>query len=279
LINRLATWRELAERCFDIFPYSMVFGTGVAHPSFWSSRPGWKDTLNEWKPVLEKCYYVGVHGPLSAQLLTDAGVANVEVIGDPVLRFAADVAPGDGSYMPDTIGLNIAQVNGCMWGSQELVFAECVKLATFARKAGWAVKWFVVYPKDLRITEEAAQLSMTDNEIYKVYSDASNYLELVKPLSAFVGMKLHAVALATVAYVPSVMLEYRPKCRDYMQSIGHDHMTIRTDRVRAEQIWEIVSTLNSRRQAAAKALYDVIKPFSEAQQAKANQLTETMVKG
>jgi len=278
LINRIESWRRLAERCFDIFPSSFVFGTGVAHPSFWSSRGEWKDTRREWKSILEKCSYVGVRGPLSAQLLADAGLEHVEIVGDPALTFALRGPPENSSHIPDSIGLNLGQANGCMWGSEDRVLDEYVKLATFARKAGWRVKWFVVYPPDLSITEKAAELSGTGQEIHKIYCDVNRYLELVGPLSTFVGMKLHATALATCAYVPSVMLEYRPKCRDYMQSIGQDDATIRTDSAKAEEIWEIVSAWNSKRRAASKALYDAIKPLSEAQKSKANRLMETMMK-
>ena len=276
LINQIESWRRLAERCFEVFPSSFVFGTGVAHPEFWSSRTGWKDTLKEWKAILGRCSYVGVRGPLSAQLLADAGLDGVEIIGDPVLAFAMDHQLDDDSHIPDSLGLNIGQADGCMWGSEDTVLDEYVKLAAFARQAGWRVKWFVVYPPDLTITQKAAQLSGTSDEIHKIYTDVGQYLELVGTLGTFVGMKLHATALASCAYVPSVMLEYRPKCRDFMQSIGQDEMTIRTDRFKAEEVWEIVSALNSKRRDASGALYDAIRPIARAQKSKAEQLMKTM---
>ncbi len=186
--------------------------------------------------------------------------------------------PMDAMVVGDSLGLNIGQADGCMWGSEDTVLDEYVKLATLARQAGWRVKWFVVYPPDLSITEKAAQLSGTSGEIQKIYTDVGQYLELVRTLSTFVGMKLHATALASCAYVPSVMLEYRPKCRDFMQSSGQDEMTVRTDRFKAEEVWEIVSALNSKRQAASRALYNAINPLSKAQQSKADELMETMAK-
>lgn len=278
LINQIESWCRLAEKCFDMFPLSFVFGTGVGHPDFWRSQAGWKDMMNEWKAILSKCSYIGVRGPLSAELLVDAGIGGVEVIGDPALTFAGDEFPADGSYVADSIGLNIGQADGCMWGGEDRVLGEYVRLATLAKEAGWGVKWFVVYPPDLSITVKAAELSGTSEEIYETYSDVGRYLELVGVLSTFVGMKLHATALACCAYVPSVMLEYRPKCRDFMQSIGQDEMTIRTDRVKAEEVWDIVSALNSDRQAASKALYDAIQLLSKAQKSKADQLMKTIAR-
>lgn len=277
LINRLDSWRLLAERCFDQFPSPFVFGTGVAHPEFWSSQPEWKDTLKEWKPILDQCSYLGVRGPRSAQLLADAGLKDVEIIGDPALVFARGRSPEKDSYFPDSIGLNIGQAGGCMWGDEDRVLDQYVRLARHAKKDGWLVRWFVVYPPDLSITKKAAELSGTDDEIYRTYTDVAQYLELVRPLSTFVGMKLHATALAACAYVPSVMLEYRPKCRDFMQSIGQDEATIRTDVFEAEEVWEMVSEWNSNRADASGALYDAINPLSKAQKARANEIMKRII--
>ena len=276
LINQIESWRRLAQRCFNIFELSFVFGSGVADPSFWSSQDGWKDSLREWKSILAECSYVGVRGPLSAQLLADAGLDGVEVVGDPVLVFAADRPPENGSVVPDSIGLNIGQAGGHMWGTEDRVLNESIKLAVLAGKAGWQVKWFVVYPPDLSITQKAAELSGTGGEIYEVYGDVTKYLKLVRPLSTFVGMKLHATALATCACVPSVMLEYRPKCRDYMKSIGQDEAALRTDRFRAEEVWEVISAWNSQRQKASGVLFGAVKQLSDLQKSRAKELLATI---
>ena len=116
-----------------------------------------------------------------------------------------------------------------------------------------------------------------DRYIYGT-KDFDEYLELVRPLSTFVGMKLHATALATCAYVPSVMVEYRPKCRDFMQAIGQDEATIRSDVFEAEQVWETVSAWNSNRPPAAGALYNAIGTLSKAQRARAREIIQTITR-
>lgn len=272
LINRwgLSAFRE----CMSIFPKLYVFGSGVAHPCFWTGKPGWQDTLDQWKPVLRSCDYVGVRGPLSAELLADIGIDNVEVIGDPVLVYAEEKFVDGKSYLPNSIGLNIGQSYGMVWGSEESICAEYVKLATIAKNSGWRVEWFVVWPKDLTITRKAANASGTTDHIHEIYKDHDAYFALVKPLSTFVGMKLHAVILATCAYVPSLMLEYRPKCRDYMMSIKQENCNIRTDRFKAEEVWDIVNAWNSKHQLLSKALYQSIKPLRDKQYTKAKALME-----
>jgi polysaccharide pyruvyl transferase WcaK-like protein len=273
LINRwgLSAFQE----CAEIFSKICVFGTGVANPAFWSERPERRDTLDRWKPVLERCVYIGVRGPLSGESLADIGIKNVEVVGDPVLVYARKDGPTR-SYLPNSLGLNLGTSLGNVWGSEESLWREYVKLAKTAKQSGWDVSWFIVWPKDLGLTKEAANLSGTADHMYEVYRDTDEYLHLVEPLSAFVGMKLHAVALATCAYVPSMMLEYRPKCRDYMASIGQEHHTIRTDEFRAEEMWDIISEWSLKRELLSAELFRSIRRLREKQRAEAKRLTEVL---
>lgn len=276
LINRMDEWLTLARMYLSITKNLFIFGTGVANPVFWSGRSDWINRMEEWKEVLEKCHYVGVRGPLSEEMLQNAGLRNVEVIGDPVLVFAKRSV--NYSYVPKTIGLNIGQDNGRHWGNEEDILNKYVKIAKLAKEKKWKVKWFVVHPKDFPITEKAAILSNTDREINEIYDDAEKYIETVRPLSTFVGMKLHATVLATCAIVPSIMLEYRPKCLDYMKSIGQDKYTFRTDQFNADSIWEIVRSWNERRGDVAENLFESIKCLSEKQQEKAKYLMDRRLK-
>lgn len=270
LINRWGLNASL--ECIKLFPQFYIFGTGVAHPSFWSGVSGWRDTLKQWGPILRRSEYIGVRGPLSAELLTDYGIDNVEIVGDPVLVLAKDVNADNIKYVLNSIGLNLGQSLGNVWGSEEAICDEFIKLSILAKKNGWQVKWFVVWPKDLIATQKAATLSGTTEYIYQIYKDSDKYFKLVKSLSTFVGMKLHAVIMATCAYVPSIMLEYRPKCRDYMMSIGQESNTIRTDKFKAEEVWEITKDWNYKRKLISKALYQSMKPLRVKQQAKAEEL-------
>ncbi len=270
LINRAEDCLKVAEKYFEVCPSLSVFGTGVANSSFWEGRSSWVNMMDKWKPLLEKCNYIGVRGPLSAEQLTDAGIKNVEIVGDPVLVFAENEI--NYKYVPNSIGLNIGQSGGVVWGDESRILSEVIKLANLAREAKWTVKWFVVWPKDLEITQKAANISKTSEHIYEIYDDHKKYIELVKPLSTFVGMKLHATILATCAFVPSIMLEYRPKCLDYMESIGQGASNIRTDKFQAENVWEIVCSWNSERHEKAETRFKSIKTLQKKQLQKAGEL-------
>jgi len=255
----LKEWLKPVRQFQRICSHLVILGGGVATPAFC----GEEGALPEWIPLLRKCELLGVRGPESAQLLAEHGLPNVEVTGDPVLVFAdgAVTAP----HEPQTLGLNIGFAGGNMWGNEQRVRAEMTILATCARKAGWKVKWFVVWPSDLAITQKTAADSGTAGEINEVYHDPFRYMDMVRPLSVFAGMKLHATALATCAGTPAIMLEYRPKCRDYMSSIGQSHLTFRTDQFTGEQVWEVVQRIDSKRLQAATDLINGIRPLREKQ--------------
>jgi len=62
-------------------------------------------------------------------------------------------------------------------------------------------------------------------------------------VDVFVGEKLHSVILAMCAHTPGVMLEYRPKCRDFMMSMGLGELNIKTDEITGGSISDRVEAL------------------------------------
>jgi len=281
LINRLPATLQRAKKSLPLAKHSLIFGSGVANPAFWTGREEWRDARKQWVPVLQKCDYVGVRGPISVELLKDAGLADVDVIGDPVLALAGETLPDENEVVEKTIGLNIGVALGSlgdsqMWGDADDVFQQYVRLAKTATQAGWKVHWFVVWKKDMDITLKAAKQSGTEENIHQEYYDHNKYLDLVRRMSVFVGMKLHSVALAMCAYVPSVMLEYRPKCRDFMLSIDQQDNNIRTDEFKADYVWEKVKAWDADRPRASRLLYDVIRPVADRQKQKAMDLFNMM---
>ena len=271
LINQKDFWLDLTAIYIQAIPNFIVFGTGVEHPLFSNDR------LSEWRELLEQCNFIGVRGPLSAQILADAGVNRVEIVGDPALVYAFDMWDQSAAYIPETIGLNIGWDRVKQWGTQEHIFSEATLLAKRAKDAGWKVKWFVVCSADEGMTTKVATASGTTSDICHVYNDPVEYMNLVKSCSVFVGTRLHSVVLATCAYVPSLMLAYRPKCVDYMLSIGQDDHVIRTDKFRADEVWEKACHLSAERSRFSEALYLSMKPLRGRQLAMAKKLQETML--
>jgi len=270
LINR-GEYFEIMQHCSKICSSSFVFGTGVADPYFWNRQRDWYDTLREWKPILDRCSYVGVRGPRSLEILKDIGV-NAEVIGDPVIALCGDEPVQEEKVFPKSVGFNIGQSRGRLWGDEDSIQREFTRLGKLAKNAGWKVRWFIVWKEDREITLRTARDSGTEAEVFELYSNPDVYLDLVRPLSVFVGMKLHSAILATCAFVPSIMLEYQPKCRDYMRSIEQEKYSVRTDCFKAEYVWDLICFLHEERFRLSRILREKIMFLRDKQIKKAAEL-------
>jgi polysaccharide pyruvyl transferase WcaK-like protein len=233
-LSRLQRVMPLAKR-------TIVFGTGIEEPSFWVGRNPQRYDLAAWKPVLERCDYIGVRGPRSQSYLQQIGISS-EIIGDPACRFVqpATKLPKENRHL----GLNIGTGSSGMFSDDQTVLAT---LSLFAKKMladGWRITLYVVWPKDLSITKAfAAEVGIPRSSIYRVYRNPAKFISAVRRHSLFVGFKLHSVVLSFCAGVPSFMIEYRPKCRDFMESIGAEDFVTRADQLSLDHLLSKVDLL------------------------------------
>lgn len=275
LINRCPEYLELGELFLRRGRRLSVFGTGVADPDFWTGRGDFVDMLDRWKPFLERCEFVGVRGPRSAELLADAGVRGVEIVGDPAIAFAGD-EPAAG-WEPDSLGLNVGYAHGNQWGAEQAMQQEYVALAKMAKAVGWRVRWFVVFPRDLAITRDLAAASGTAESIHIEYASPARFVQAARSVATFVGMKLHATLLAICAGVPSLMVEYDPKCMDFMASIDQRDAVVRADRFGAGAAWDLLTSWNSDRDRRSRSLHTSVAALKRRQRARAAELASGML--
>lgn len=206
---------------------SLVFGAGAESPLF-SARP---DYLRTWVKLLnKKAWRVCVRGEHSRRWLCDAGLrAPALVCGDPVLNFTVEksLAPPRSRVL----GVNVGVSDNRIWGGSDEAFHQRLfESLRSAVREGWSLWFFPVWPKDVPVSQAMAgriRESGGQAECAPVLSP-SRYVQAVQGIDAFVGEKLHAVALAAAAGRPVVMLEYRPKCAEFMESMGLTDYMIRT---------------------------------------------------
>ncbi len=275
LINRIRT--RSVEECLKTTGNLIVFGTGVAQPYFWDNHNTEKLYVEEWVQLLSKAQYIGVRGPLSKKWLDDFELKNIQIVGDPAISYAVDKEQINRSWKYKEIGINIGQSNGNVWGSEENILKEYIDLAVLLNSAGWTVKWYVVWPKDLKITKHAAKESDTEEFIYCNLHNPTTYIENVSNAHFFVGLKLHAVVLATCAYVPSIMIEYQPKCLDYMMSIGHGDWVIRSDNLKAEHVFNLIESNSENRTELSCNLYNGLSELKNFQESEIRKVKDDII--
>lgn len=230
LINRapewLDTYRRMRRGARKPVP---VFSPGVANPEYWSGTPGWRDMRPAWREVLADLPEVGVRGPQSKRLLDEAGVRNVTVTGDPALLFHRSRR----STVPrKSIGINAGRSNGAMWGSEDRLIATLADAARRWRDAGFDVRLFPAWDQDVGACHEVARgAGLGPESVDALILDPDAFLDYVERFDVVVAVKLHASVLAAAAGVPFVAVEYRPKVRDFAESVGCAAQALRSDEV------------------------------------------------
>lgn len=234
-----------------------IFGTGVRSPVFWGKARTDYDINKAWIECLEIAKYVGVRGPLSQQILCNNGLNCSEIIGDLALFFAKDKIKIKNKNKK--LGINIGTSGGNVWGKEDEILVFIVKFAEIMIDRGWDITFLPVWDKDILYIEEAMTRIRKHVTLFSEYNSIGKVIDFLEQCDLFVGEKLHSVVLAMCSYTPSIMLEYRPKCLDFMKSMDLEKFNIRTDALRADTIIDMVDEL-----------YDSIDSFQESIYKKAN---------
>jgi polysaccharide pyruvyl transferase WcaK-like protein len=236
LINRTPAWLEqyrLLRR--SIKRPVPVFSPGVANPMYWAKKKGWRDTRAEWKAALSDLPLIGVRGPLSKALLDDAGFRNVVVTGDPALSFRRSVAAPP--VRNRVVAINAGRSNREMWGSEDRMISAISDAARGLTTRGFEVRIFPVWNLDEPVCYEVARnAGLPKDAVDPLILDGDQFLRYMDRFDVVVAVKLHAAVMAAAAGVPFVAVEYRPKVRDFTESIGWGSQTFRSDQVQGSAL-------------------------------------------
>jgi hypothetical protein len=222
-----------------------VLGAGVEDPAFPGAYAGaLRAEQAHWPRVLERFDKVTVRGPLSQAILGSIGV-EAEVVGDAALLLGQGTPTG-----PDPerrLGVNLGIASGLWGGDLDAVLDAVLDALRVLLDDGWRVTLFPVWPKDVPLLAELQRRLGGRADMFEGYLDVDALTRALSECRVFVGMKLHSVVLASAVFVPSLMLEYMPKCRDFQASLGREDRTLRTDSVSSSAIVEHVRELDLQR--------------------------------
>ena len=233
-----------------------VFGTGVANPSFW----GLTEPAAEWIDFLSTCAYVGVRGPTSAQILTDWGLkTDLEIVGDPALL--VERPEGAGPTDPGLVTISPARTNGELWGeSDEAVFSALAELTRRLVADGRDVRFLSCFPADDRpIFEIMRAAGHPDLPYLAAYADQNGAVELLAESGVVVSERLHGAVLAAATGTPFIGLEYRPKVRDFAQSVNMEDYVLATNDLGG--LYDMVNHLESTKTRAIVSMDEAVATF------------------
>jgi polysaccharide pyruvyl transferase WcaK-like protein len=220
LINQSPWLIDVFEEALDSAKTGVVFGTGVGDPRFWG------DHFDRWADLLNRCECVGVRGPVSERMLREHGVESATMIGDP---YVALRGPLRRQPVPRRLGVNLGSTNDSLWGTDDRdLFAFIEGVLRVLKEQRWTFVWVSMWSKDTPELLALRERLGDDGPFYDARGQSLEALAELAGCEVFLGEKLHACAMAAVAGVPFVSLEYQPKVRDFAASLGMERWTVST---------------------------------------------------
>jgi polysaccharide pyruvyl transferase WcaK-like protein len=221
------------QRCRSAGQRYVVWGTGVADLDFWTGHPEQtgRGNADSWLTVLRGAEYIGVRGPRSRAWLTENGIENVEVIGDPALS-VAKAKPSE-RRENNVLGINLGS-HDPVSGGQGPVYNAVVALIEHALRNGLRVKYLSLHEIDEQIGRNLeSSLGSEGLDVLPFSASVQETLNQLAGIDFLVGQRLHATVLACAQGVPNLSLSYQPKCLDFLESIGQAVLAVPTDDISA----------------------------------------------
>jgi hypothetical protein len=218
-----------------------MLGSGVELPDPTTGSASMLDReLERWKPLLRIFPEVNVRGPLSQKRLADFDI-DASVVGDPALLAASGYYPGTTSQQ-GLIGLNIG-IHDSMTSSVRLALhATCVATCRRLVSQGYQILLLPVCGPDVEFCKQMAAEVGSGIELETNFLATDIFLSRAAECDLMIAQKLHAAVLAASVGVPSIALEYQPKCRDFQASIGREQYCYRLHDLVPDALVEAVTT-------------------------------------
>lgn len=218
LIHGGATgWLDYVEHRMSQGTKVSFFGTGLAFTD--DEITSRSESYCRWSKILKHADEVHLRGSQSVKICHDMGCKHAAVFGDFAFLLHDQQLPiTDHRTRSNTIGLNF----GLCLGDQERFENSCARLIQTLNKKHYLVI-HIVRDNDNESTHRILKIANIPSSKYTIeqhYFDPAAFMNSVKNYRAFIGLKMHAAGLAMVAGVPTLMIAYKPKCFDFMATLG-----------------------------------------------------------
>jgi len=223
----------------------VCFGTGVGNPERWG------DHLEAWVELLRQFRFVGIRGPRSHELLAARGMRDHVITGDPCLldepSFGERPAQGPYQVWVD-VSFGVQETPASIEFRFRLLRALGGLESSGRAQLHFYTTWEVYRPW-IQLMLENCLASKREVTVLNERSRPE-----IQRADLCIAYRLHAGAVALMFGVPTLMVEYEPKCRDFAAFLELEAFVIEPSRAGAEQI---EGMLSERLEATVKARDEV----------------------
>jgi polysaccharide pyruvyl transferase WcaK-like protein len=231
-----------------------AFGTGVGSSGFDESSTS---DVSYFAEPLKRFIRVGVRGYRSQTVLQSWGLDNVSVVGDTALSLTPEIPPT--SFVRKRIAFNVALPAGLNRQEYDSSIASISSALTQLSTAGHELVPIAMVPSDVDAAVAASAGAFRRSDV-KFLTQIDQFFDIVGSCHLLLGVRLHAAILASCIGVPPILLGYRDKCADFMESMDLANLLLNFETVTADAILEKISYIESsdsdiRTSIHAKALH------------------------
>lgn len=219
-------WLEKVSTAIDLGLPIYSLGTGVGSAGFGMSTAV---PIDAWRPLLAKFAGLGVRGPISERRLRAIGLDNVEAIGD----LALSLTPDEPASMFDepSFAVNISRSSANRYKDSNVddtypALAELEIVVRRLTRMGWRGVPIAMHVDDVEPLASLMENATGTRPALRIVDSAERFFELVGGCRLMLAVRLHAGILSACMGVPPLMLGYRDKCLDFMQSMQLDEWHI-----------------------------------------------------
>lgn len=253
-----------------------TLGTGVGSSGY--SQPP-EVELRDWAPLLRDFSRLGVRGPRSLAKLSSLGITHGHVVGDLALAFARD------DFKPAKARVLFNVFCG-HYGDAEGEYAALQALPDVLRELAhdFQIVPVAMNPADEKPTRLMLQRAGLDNLQIARPETFQAFADLAEECAFSVAVRLHAAILGCCLGVPPLMLGYRDKCLDFMESVELEPWHVALESAQPNDILERARELRAQADdlrplvlARSQALRDSLRAYTSEYRRDPNGRSSSMV--
>ena len=236
-----------------------VLGSGVADPDL-ALNIGFPTDKVTWRKILNNASFIGVRGIRSKSELVEWGVnKEVKIVHDLAVYFKKDSIKS--KHKKKRIGVNFCNIVGRIYGlNQKLVENFANDIVIKLLDEGWEVWLYPTVSSDVEYMKSFFEYPVLKKlNIYENTTDINKSLDFMESLDFFLGQRLHSIIFSAISYTPFIAIEYESKTSDFLETLGLEKYSHRTDNLCSSQVFiEIQNYYNNNLKLIQNKLFDSI---------------------
>lgn len=286
LIDHSNNWIDRVECLQSNGTKLFCLGTGVEDISYWPEVINKSAHMERWKSALEKFIFVGIRGPISLKILEKYGVENARITGDTALSMyksnsGLNQRQGQVHTAKNklTVGISYgATVGQKVWGDAEIYRRNIIEIINALLAKGYRVVLLPIWNLDTKSNAEIVkEVNHKNCELIIAYENYSDYMQELSKTNYFIGQKLHASVMSLMCGVPTIMVEYHPKCKDFMASVKAEKYVIKTSEIDEMTFFKLFTNLQRESPSIMPVVSSRMRSYQDLQMISADKIAKKIL--